>query len=376
VEVIDGAGVRLRPPRDSDADDIAAGCADPLSQRYLPMLPDPYTRDDALWWINVGAVSSRTAGGAAYVIVDPVSDRVLGGAGLNRVMGERAQSEVGYWVAPWGRGRGVATAATVALSNWAFRHGFRRLELLTEMENAASQRVALNAGFQREGVRRSAGAGRRGTRHDLVAFARLAGDPPGPARRLLPDLPAGVLTDGTVTLRPLRTRDTDDLYALRTAPDVVARAIPPYPPSRADVAVRCARAESRWLAGELAHLSIRDSATDTLAGEIGLVYAEPGIGQAAVGYDLLPAWRGRGYATRAVRLLARWAFTHAGVARLAAGTAADNVASQRVLERAGFVREGLQRRRLPAAGGDRVDEVHYGLVPDDGYAAIPRASTP
>ena len=375
VEVIDAGQVRLRPPRESDANDIAAACADPLTQRFLPMLPVPYTLQDALWWVNVGAASSRAAGGAAYAVVNPTTDRVLGGTGINRVIGERAQGEVGYWIAPWARGRGVATAATIALSAWAFRHGFARLELLTERENAASQRVALNAGYRREGIRRMAGAGRAGTRHDLVAWARLIDDPPGPTGRIMPDLPAGLLSDGTITLRPLRTEDTDQLYALRTAPDVVARAIPAFVPRRADIAARCAVAESRWLAGEVVDLTIRAPGGE-LAGQIGLYQVDPGLGQASVGYDLLPAYRGRGYATRAVRLLAQWAFDHARLVRLVAGTAPDNVASQRVLERAGFVREGVQRRRLPATGGDRVDDVLFGLVPGDSYAAVPSARTP
>ena len=66
-----------------------------------------------------------------------------------------------------------------------------------------------------------------------------------------------------------------------------------------------------------------------------------------IGYSMMPAWRGRGHATRAVRLLAAWAFEHAGIARLVAGTAPWNTASQRVLERAGFQREGYERSRLP-----------------------------
>jgi RimJ/RimL family protein N-acetyltransferase len=86
---------------------------------------------------------------------------------------------------------------------------------------------------------------------------------------------------------------------------------------------------------------------------------------AMIGYSVLPEWRGRGYATRALRLISRWAFTEAGIARLTAGTHPDNKASQRVLERAGFRREGLARDRLPAADGGRIDDVLYGLVPGD-----------
>jgi RimJ/RimL family protein N-acetyltransferase len=78
---------------------------------------------------------------------------------------------------------------------------------------------------------------------------------------------------------------------------------------------------------------------------------------------MLPAWRGRGYATRAVRLVARWAFDSAGVARLVAGTLPSNVGSQRVLEKAGFRREGLQFGRLPAADGGRVDDILFAMLP-------------
>ena len=47
--------------------------------------------------------------------------------------------------------------------------------------------------------------------------------------------------------------------------------------------------------------------------------------------------------------------------RLVAGTAPDNVASQGVLQAAGFVQEGLARKRLPGADGRRVDDVGHVL---------------
>jgi RimJ/RimL family protein N-acetyltransferase len=54
------------------------------------------------------------------------------------------------------RGRGVATSALRMLSRWALTSaGFERLQLVTETQNVASQRVAVKAGFQREGLLRS-----------------------------------------------------------------------------------------------------------------------------------------------------------------------------------------------------------------------------
>jgi RimJ/RimL family protein N-acetyltransferase len=370
VTVIHGDVVRLRPYRESDVDDLAAGCADPLTLRFIPAMPQPYTRDDAAWWIGRGAKDAWTTGGAAYAIADPATDRLIGGAGLGLVVAERGQAEIGYWVAPWARGRGAATAAARALTGWAFEHGFDRLELLTDLANTPSQRVALAAGFRHEGVRRGGGRTRSGERNDLFVWARLADDPPGPAPRLLPDLPGGTLTDGVVTLRPLGHGDGAFLYALLTLPDVAGTSVPPIVPDREEVELRCANSIGRWLAGERVDLVIADAATGTPAGDIGLYYDDPRTGQATIGYAVLPAWRGRGLATRAVRLLARWAFTCAGIGRLGAGTLPGNAASQRVLEKAGFRREGYLRGRLPGVSGTRVDDVLYGMhAADRSYAA-------
>ncbi|MDP9799546.1 RimJ/RimL family protein N-acetyltransferase [Catenuloplanes nepalensis] len=362
---VEDQGVRLRPLRRSDAPDVVAACSDPLTQRFLPLLPRPYTEADALWWIEEGAEAEWRQGGGVWAVADPATDRLAGTIGLHRVVRERAQAEVGYWVAPWARGRGIATAATVALSAHAFAHGFARLELLSELENVASQRVALAAGFQREAVRRGVAPDRDGSRTDLVAFARLAGDPAGPVARWLPDLPGGELSDGVVTLRPLRPGDEDFLHTLLNQPDVVATSVPAVAPDRREIALRCARSQAHWLAGDRADLVIVDTATGRPAGDIGLYYQERNTGQAMIGYAMLPEWRGRGFPTRAVQLVALWAFAETSIARLVAGTNPQNAGSQRVLEKAGFQREGYHRSRLPAADGRRVDDVLFAMVASD-----------
>ncbi|MEV6814053.1 GNAT family N-acetyltransferase [Micromonospora sp. NPDC051296] len=362
---IEAYGIRLRPFRLDDVADIAAGCADPLVQRYLDALPSPYTEADARYWVTEGAPAAFTAGGAAYAIADPATDRLLGTVGLSHPVPQRSQAEIGYWVAPWARGRGVATAATRALAAHAFAAGTARLELLADVENAASQRVALAAGFRPEGVRRSGGPVRGGGRRDLTVWVRLADDPPGPSPRPLPDLPAGRLTDGVVALRRLGPEDNDEMYRLHTGPEVVASRVPPEPPTRDEIDRRARGAESQWLVGTVASMTILDATSGAVAGGCALVHDQPGSGQAMLGYSLLPQWRGRGYATRTVRLLARWGFDHVGLVRLWAGTLPENVGSQRVLEKAGFRREGLLRGRLPGAAGSRNDSTVFGLLPTD-----------
>jgi RimJ/RimL family protein N-acetyltransferase len=363
-----GDRVVLRPFRHDDAPDLAAGCDDPLTQRFLPLLPRPYTVDDAMWWITEGAPSAFAAGGAAYAVVDPDSDRIIGGAGYGSV--RTGSASLGYWVAPWARQRGVATAAARALTAHAFRLGLHRLSLTTDPLNTASQRVAMAAGYQREGTARGFAPTRDGDRADRLVWSRLATDPEGPTPRLLPDLPGrgapggAELTDGVVTLRPLGVEDTDDSHALRQLPDVVATSVPAVPPSRESMAHNCATAEAGWLAGQRVDLTIRDAATAAYAGEIGLYYWEPSTQQAMIGYSLVPAWRGRGYATRAARLISTWAFENTDIARIIAGTAPDNIGSQRVLQRAGFVQEGYQRARLPGPDGSRIDDILFALLPE------------
>ncbi|WFF03052.1 GNAT family N-acetyltransferase [Micromonospora sp. WMMD964] len=364
-QVVEAYGVRLRPFRTEDIPDVVDGCADPVSQRFVSSLPAPYTEVDARWWIDAGAPAAWTGGGAAYAVADPATDRLLGTVGLSNPVPARGQAEIGYWLRPAARGRGVATAATRALGEHAFASGTARLELLTHPENTPSQRVALAAGFRYEGSRRSAAVARDGSRHDLLAWVRLADDPPGPAARLLPDLPDGVLTDQVVALRRLAPDDAELMHRLHTRPEVVANQAPPVPPTREAIERRCRLAESGWLTGEIARLLITDVSSGEPVGSCGLSYTDVAGGEASVGYALLPDWRGRGYATRAVRLLAAWAFGVVGIARLGAGTVPDNIASHRVLERVGFHREGLQRGRLPGLDGTRLDDLTFALLPGD-----------
>jgi RimJ/RimL family protein N-acetyltransferase len=362
-EIVEAHGVRLRPFRAEDIADVVAGCADPLTQRFISGLPTPYTEADARAWIDTGAPAAWAAGGAAYAVADPATDRLLGAVGVSHPVPYRGQAEIGYWVVPRARGRGVAAAATRALSEHAFGTGMVRLELLTLGENAASQRVALAAGFRYEGVRRAANPRRGGGRNDLLAWVRLADDPPGPAPRLLPDLPGGMLTDQVVTLRRLAPDDAELMFRLHSRPEVVANQAPPVPPTWEAIERRCRLAESNWLTDDIARMLIVDAATGEPVGSCGLSFTEPSAGEASIGYALLPEWRGRGYATRAVRLLAGWAFGPAGIARLTAGTVPDNTASHRVLERVGFHREGLLVGRLPGLGGTRLDDLAFALLP-------------
>jgi [ribosomal protein S5]-alanine N-acetyltransferase len=125
------------------------------------------------------------------------------------------------------------------------------------------------------------------------------------------------------------------------------------------------RHEEGWRRGEWATFAICEPDDSC----VGAVFLEPrGPGICDIGYWLLPEGRGRGLAARATRLVAEWALTLPGVARVELWTEPENVASQRVAERAGFHREGVLRA-YGQREGRRVDAVFYSLITDDVQAA-------
>jgi RimJ/RimL family protein N-acetyltransferase len=73
-----------------------------------------------------------------------------------------------------------------------------------------------------------------------------------------------------------------------------------------------------------------------VVGNIGF-HGPPAGGEVEIGFDLARSCRGGGYATAALIQLAAWALSQPGVDVVVALTGDDNIAAQRVMERAGFV---------------------------------------
>jgi RimJ/RimL family protein N-acetyltransferase len=165
----------LRVPEARDIDAITAACQDPDIPRFT-RIPSPYHRSHAELWV-VHAGSGWEAGTeAAFVIVDPRDDTLLGSVGLMRVDDDRNVAEIGYWVAKEARRRGIATRAVRLVSRWGARDlGISRIELMTRVDNHASQGVATASGFVREGVLRSFATIGCGLT-DVVMFSLVATD--------------------------------------------------------------------------------------------------------------------------------------------------------------------------------------------------------
>jgi ribosomal-protein-alanine N-acetyltransferase len=83
------------------------------------------------------------------------------------------------------------------------------------------------------------------------------------------------------------------------------------------------------------HHQVIETSSGLVVGGIGF-HGPPKDGEVEIGYDIVPTRQGRGYATEAVSTLVSLALTMPEVVAVVASTDADNVASQRVLEKAGF----------------------------------------
>jgi len=87
-------------------------------------------------------------------------------------------------------------------------------------------------------------------------------------------------------------------------------------------------------------------------------------GTAEIGYMITPEQWGHGYATDALRTLTAEAFSERRLHKLYAHVYATNDASQRVLEKAGYVEEATLRKEA-FVDGEYVDVHRYGLLADE-----------
>ena len=144
----------LRPPRPGDAEAVTAACQDSAIQRWT-LVPSPYRREHAEAWL--AAAPGRARAGEVVTLLAVEGDgRLAGSFSLMEIDHVRGSAEIGYWLAPWARGRGIATRAVGLLHGWAVEAlGMRRLEILPHAANAPSRRVAERCGYTDTGECRS-----------------------------------------------------------------------------------------------------------------------------------------------------------------------------------------------------------------------------
>jgi RimJ/RimL family protein N-acetyltransferase len=146
--------IRLRLRTDADNPAIVEACRDPDIVRWT-RVPESYDEATAAEWA-VESRRQRAAGtGLHLVVADAETDALIGSIGVH-VSQADGRADVGYWLVPQARGRGVMASAVRLFSRWIFDNlPVERIEITVEPANAASRAVAERAGYTFEGILRS-----------------------------------------------------------------------------------------------------------------------------------------------------------------------------------------------------------------------------
>ncbi|GAB6901029.1 GNAT family N-acetyltransferase [Kineosporia succinea] len=356
----------LRDLREDDVDTIVSYCNDPAMEVWTTV-PWPYRREHALEYVHAGrrawAEGSRFDFGIEY------EGRLVGAVDLRRPV-LPALAEVGFALAPAARGRGVMSRALRLVLPWGARQGIEVVQWRANAGNWASRRAAWSVGFTVEGPIAGLLEHRGRIVDGWLASMRLNADTVfTPAH---PWFDPVTLTGRSVRLRTSRESDVPR-YVQGMADAHNRWWLPGLPATytEADARHQLRRDAEKAASGEALSWVITDPELDVMLGEVLVFVRSARDGQGEIGYWMHPEGRGRGLATEATFLAARHALLPLaegglGWNNLGLRASVDNVASQRVAEKAGFRRTGLERGiRLPPDRSARVDLVKYDMTPAD-----------
>jgi RimJ/RimL family protein N-acetyltransferase len=185
----------------------------------------------------------------------------------------------------------------------------------------------------------------------------------------MPHLTPTSVVDGEVTLRPWSEDDLEAVVRCINDEEIATfldRVPQPYTPD--DAHEWFETTAEAWRTGTSATFAIHVDGIEGAVGGIGVHFlSELDEGCGEVGYWVGAEARGKGVATTATRAIARWAFDAVpALARIELRADVQNVASNRVAEKAGFTREGVLRaQRFNVRMGKRVDFVMWSLLREE-----------
>lgn len=158
----------LRPFREDDVDEALSYRDDEEFARFLPHIPQPFTRRDAEAFVATNMTEPWDQAPTFAVVLDGT---VIGTVNLLVETATRS-AMLGYAIGREHWGLGIATEAAGAVVAWGFRtFDLGRVWASTDARNVRSQRVMEKLGMRREGMRRGRQLGRDGQPVDEVVYA-------------------------------------------------------------------------------------------------------------------------------------------------------------------------------------------------------------
>lgn len=150
--------VTLRPHRTSDALALGDAVRESVATvgRWQDWCHEGYTPADAEAWIAICQRHWLLGEGHEFLIFDAVTDRLLGGMGVNHLNREHRFANLGYWVRGSAQGKGVATRAGRLAVRFAFGSvKVSRVEIVAAHDNVPSRKTAERIGGVFEGILRN-----------------------------------------------------------------------------------------------------------------------------------------------------------------------------------------------------------------------------
>jgi RimJ/RimL family protein N-acetyltransferase len=175
------------------------------------------------------------------------------------------------------------------------------------------------------------------------------------------ELPVEGLSDGRIRIRLVADVDIPAIVEACRDPAIQQFTTVPTPYGEADARTFWRRSVESAAAGRGLEAVVVDADSGEFLGTVGIRRHAVDVGRWDVGYLVAPWARRRGVATRAARLISRFAFEELGAERIEICAEPANEASQRVAERAGFTREGILRD-YQMIKGVRRDMVMHSLL--------------
>jgi len=176
--------------------------------------------------------------------------------------------------------------------------------------------------------------------------------------------PFPVLDTARLTLRRALPSDAADLLEMRSDPTVMQYIPRPLATCEEDVRDLINMIDGFIESNERINWAIEWKATGKVLGLIGYVNIKPPHYRAEVGYSLTRAWHRRGIMREALSAVIQYGFADMKLHSIEAIIDAENDASGKLLEDAGFVREAFFREDFFHNGRFR-NSIHYGLLQPD-----------
>ncbi|HEX8563438.1 MAG TPA: GNAT family N-acetyltransferase [Flavobacterium sp.] len=172
------------------------------------------------------------------------------------------------------------------------------------------------------------------------------------------------LRTGRLYLRRLHLDDVNQMFAMRSDPEVMKYVPRPLAKTRQDAIDHITVINSRIDSNEGINWAICKNDDPRMIGIIGHYRISPEHYRAEIGYMLLPEFHGNGYVSEAIAVVVEYGFEQMKLHSIEAIIAPENIASARVLEKNNFIKEAHLREN-EYYEGRFLDTVIYSLLESD-----------